>query len=505
MGSTRDAVAPTSRAGASDFDLAEKENCERNHGQLSAGKLRGVCVVTDDVALAHGVERSLSSSMDADLHQIPLADWSAETLASESDGCYLLDLRSDSAWRKLDELWSNGAGSRGGAGSLFGLVEHGVPSERAILADHALLGIARWPWAGGDGLAAMIGAPSRAQEALRANWNDGYRTVRGRDSEFRTYTPSLFPVIEQIGVAARHDYNVLLMGETGTGKTTLAKIIHDLSPRAGRECLRVSCGALPNELMSSELFGHVRGAFTGADRTKVGKFEVADGGTIVLEEIDTLDMLQQAKLLRVLETGEFEPLGSNDTRTVKTRVVATSNVDLERLVAEKCFRADLYFRLKQFRFDLPPLRSRPRDIVWLIVSMVEECCSKNDLSPPRIDPLAVDLLKAYRWPGNIRELRNEVHCAVLYCRDSVLQPRSFSADLIREAERARDEADSVRPASELATQVAHSEVEVIERMLKATDFNRSAAARALGISRVTLYNKIRKYNIKLNGGAKSRG
>jgi len=263
--------------------------------------------------------------------------------------------------------------------------------------------------------------------------------------------------------------------------------------------LTVSCGALPSDLMGSELFGHVRGAFTGADKEKTGRFQLADGGTVVLEEIDTLDLIQQAKLLRVLETGEFEPVGSNETHCVNTRVIVTSNVDLDSLVASNRFRADLYFRLSQLKFELPPLRKRLRDIVCLATAMIEQCCRENSLAVRHLHPEFLELLKAYIWPGNIRDLRNEIHRAVLFSRNGVLNPECLSPALVREAQRIREQAEQIPVKPGLALDVTQAEVEAIERMLRAMDFNRAATARALGISRVTLYNKIRKYRIRLDG------
>jgi transcriptional regulator with PAS, ATPase and Fis domain len=182
-------------------------------------------------------------------------------------------------------------------------------------------------------------------------------------------------------------------------------------------------------------------------------------------------------------------------------MIVTSNADLESLVAAGRFRADLFFRLKQLRFDLPPLRKRPRDIVWLAVSMIQECCRTTGRSVHRVDPEFFELLKCYPWPGNIRDLRNEVHRAVLFCHDGTLTSDCLACDVRREAERARRD-DGWAAKGDLADDVAQTEIEAIERMLRATDFNRAAAARALGISRVTLYNKIRKYRIRLDGDSR---
>jgi transcriptional regulator with PAS, ATPase and Fis domain len=287
------------------------------------------------------------------------------------------------------------------------------------------------------------------------------------------------------------------VGETGTGKTTFARLIHELSHRSQKRFLTVACGAMPNELMGSELFGHVRGAFTGADRDKMGKFDVANGGTLLLDEIDVLDLEQQANLLRVIETGEFEPVGSNDTQKVDVRVVGASNQSLEQAISHNKFRADLFFRLNEVKFEIPPLRQRLGDIVPLATEMIEECCRERNLSVTSIHPDYLELLHHYTWPGNIRELRNEVRHSVLFCLDGVLTPNLLSPELLRQAEESMSDSLGETVTCGLSSEVAKTEQEAIEDMLQLHDFNRAATARALGISRVTLYNKIRKYRIRM--------
>jgi len=251
-------------------------------------------------------------------------------------------------------------------------------------------------------------------------------------------------------------------------------------------------------LLGSELFGHLKGSFTGADRPKQGKFEVAEGGTILLDEIDVLGLEQQAKLLRVLETGEYEPVGSNETRVTNTRTIVASNVDLTDLIAAERFRADLFFRLKQVMFEIPPLRKRPHDIVPLAMGMIEECCRQHNLTVRCVHPDLLDVLKNYSWPGNVRELRNEVRRAVLFCRGGALTPELLTPSLVFDARRRQEEGAYCGAQVGLAGHVAHTEQETIEQMLRTHSFNRAATARALGISRVTLYNKIRKYRIRID-------
>ncbi len=298
-------------------------------------------------------------------------------------------------------------------------------------------------------------------------------------------------------MAAKHDFTILLVGETGTGKTTLAGMIHEVSSRRAERFVTVPCGAMPNDLIDSELFGHVRGAFTGADKNKSGKFSAAERGTILLDEIDVLGQLQQVKLLRVLETGEFEPVGSNETKTNEAKIVVASNVNLEELMAANCFRPDLYFRLNQVKFELPPLRERPLDIVPMAIDFIDDCCRENDLSVRYVHPDFLDVLKSYSWPGNIRELRNEVRRAVLFAQDGVVTPAPLSPAVLEFASKSAAAAVEEDNSPGLATEVAQTERGAIEEMLRAKNFNRAATASALGISRVTLYNKIRKYRISV--------
>jgi DNA-binding NtrC family response regulator len=307
------------------------------------------------------------------------------------------------------------------------------------------------------------------------------------------HTPSLHLLAEPLALTATHDMTVLLTGETGTGKTYLARLIHEFSPRKSHRLLMVPCGALTANLVESEFFGHVKGAFTGADQAKEGKFAAAGNGTLLLDEIDALGLEQQANLLRVIETGEYEPVGSNKTQICTARIIAASNLNLEDAVKAGKFRQDLYYRLNVMNFYLPPLRERVKDIGPLARAMVARFAAKFHKPIFDISPEAVAALETFPWPGNIRQLDNVLQQAVLVCSGPELLlshlPQPVQKPTLRGHAHERAAGDSLVQNREML------ERNVIQRALASCDYSRARAANALGISRVTLYKKMKKYGL----------
>lgn len=325
-------------------------------------------------------------------------------------------------------------------------------------------------------------------------------TETGISQRFETNSHEMKIMLNELEIAAQHDVTVLLIGETGAGKTYLSRLVHEVSPRRNEPFLNVACGALPNDLIESELFGHVRGAFTSAHADKDGKFLAAGRGTVLLDEIDVLGPEQQVKLLRVIETGEFEPIGSNKTHVNQARLVVASNMDLQPLVEQGKFRPDLYYRLNMLKFDVLPLRRRKADVVTLAHDFVREMSTKHGIVIDRIDDEFMEALHAYPWPGNVRELENVIRRAVIYCREGVLRKENLPSHILMGQIGPTNDPSVVishkqNESDRLGDQVAVTEKELIEQALFKNNYSRTNTAKTLGISRVTLYNKMKKYGM----------
>ncbi|RIK84074.1 MAG: sigma-54-dependent Fis family transcriptional regulator [Planctomycetota bacterium] len=327
-------------------------------------------------------------------------------------------------------------------------------------------------------------------------------------------SPAMAEVYRTTRQVARSSASVLLLGETGTGKELIAHAIHHLSDRRDRPFVRVNCGALSESLLESELFGHVRGAFTGAIDNRTGRFEAAHQGTIFLDEINSTTLHLQVKLLRVLQEREFERVGDTRTVRVDTRIIAASNRDLLELALAGSFREDLYYRLNVVPIFLPPLRERTEDVPTLVTHFLNYYNEKNDRYVAHIDPRAIEALQRYAWPGNVRELQNYVERAV------VMAPGDeFTFELLPEAVRTGRQSKSLGPramtfeelteelvvqglsaagaeADDLHSRIVNSvEREVISQVMAMCDSVQIKAAARLGINRNTLHKKLKEYGL----------
>jgi transcriptional regulator with GAF, ATPase, and Fis domain len=298
----------------------------------------------------------------------------------------------------------------------------------------------------------------------------------------------MFATLEMV---APTDATVLITGESGTGKELVANALHQNSLRHDRSFIKLNCAALHENLLESELFGHESGAFTGASGRRKGRFEAADKGTMFLDEIGDMSLQTQAKILRVLQEGEFERLGGNETIKVDVRLLAATHRDLQEMIEAGSFRQDLYFRLSVVPVNLPPLRDRNTDIFELANHFLNRFSEKNRKDIKDFHPEALNLLMQYDWPGNIRELENTVERAVILCHGEQITPQDLPPHLLSE---------DVRNLK--TTQVQDSftlrdmEREVIRSTLEKTGNNKSQAAKQLGVARQTLLNKIKEYGLE---------
>ncbi|MDN3517437.1 sigma 54-interacting transcriptional regulator [Aquisalimonas lutea] len=350
-------------------------------------------------------------------------------------------------------------------------------------------------------LAPLMGKYRRLQEDLAvARRALARRTARYSLSDFVGASPAALEVKRRARLAAGRETPVMLLGETGTGKEILAQAIHSASARSERPFVGVNLAAVPENLLEAEFFGVAPGAYTGAgDRAREGKFQLAHRGTLFLDEIGDMPLALQAKLLRVLEEQEVEPLGSNTVQPVDVRVIAATSRDMDRMLAEGTFRSDLYYRLNVLEIRVPPLRERLQDLGVLCETLLEEIALGGELHA-ELAPGALDVLHRYHWPGNIRELRNALAQALTMNEgERALTADDLAAVLPLRPAAAEETAAGERPAAPvrpLAETVAAAEKAAIDSALQAARGNRSQAARMLGISRSVLYEKMTKLSGK---------
>jgi PAS domain S-box-containing protein len=366
-----------------------------------------------------------------------------------------------------------------------------------------------------------VTARNQAERQLRAAFEENARLQRELELE-RDYlreevqvsmnfgkvigeSPALKKMLARLEAVAKTDASVLIQGETGVGKELVAHVIHSSSARRDGPLVKVNCAAVPQELFESEFFGHVKGAFTGAHRDRVGRFELADGGTIFLDEVGEIPLSLQSKLLRVLQESEYERVGDEATHTVDVRVIAATNRDLEQAVTEGRFREDLFYRLSVFPIDVPPLRERGDDVVQLALHFLERTCQDFGHAPLSLSRQQAALLKEYDWPGNIRELKNVIERAVILSRGKILRLDLAMANRLKPSDDPEASDGGERSEDEILT-----EEELIElgranmlRALEAADWRVSGpngAARLLGLKPTTLADRVKKLGLRRPSG-----
>ncbi|MBY0370748.1 sigma-54 dependent transcriptional regulator [bacterium] len=305
-------------------------------------------------------------------------------------------------------------------------------------------------------------------------------------------SPKMVEVYRLLALASLNDSNVLISGESGTGKELVARAIYQYSARKDAPFIAVNCAALSDTLLESELFGHMRGSFTGAIANKRGLFDEADTGTLFLDEIGDISPAMQVKLLRVLQNGEIKPVGSNENRRVNVRVLAATHRDLEQAVSEGKFREDLYYRLKVLRISIPPLSERAEDLEALVKFFIQKHTQGKGRGQVTVSPEALDMLRLRSWPGNVRELEHAVQHALAMTQGRLLYPEDFPETTRLSAPEAA--APLVPSAPQSLDEV---ERDHIAKVLASVDFNKSRAAEVLGIDRATLYRKAQKYSLSL--------
>ena len=323
---------------------------------------------------------------------------------------------------------------------------------------------------------------SRLRGQLRDGWH--YRNIIGQ-------SPSMKQVFALIDRAAPVKATVLVIGESGTGKEMVARALHEGGPRRTGPFLALNCGAIPENLIESTLFGHERGAFTGADKSTRGYFQAANGGTLLLDEIGELPLAMQSKLLRVLEDGAVTPVGTTAPQKVDVRIVAATNRDLESEAKEGRFRQDLYFRLNVVTIRLPPLRERPEDLPLLTRHFLDEICRSNGFEPREIDPSLLEAFAKYSWPGNVRELKNALESLVVLSGKHVL-----SAEDLPEKFATNGEEIDGEETSEVELNLTKLSKQTIMKALETCRGNRTEAARQLGISRRTLHRRLNEFGLR---------
>ena len=442
------------------------------------------------------------SRTNGSFHRIPLGrnDLKLSHIATTGNGVRIGDLAADHQWVRHPE-WVRGE-------ALVGFAGQPIVFRGEILGVLALFrrsepGDSCWEWlrALADAAAVAI-ANARAfeqVEALRRALELERDYLRqeveeeGAFGEILGKSPALNRLVSQVAMVAPTDANVLILGESGSGKELVARAVHQRSARSRKALVKVNCGSIPRELFESEFFGHTRGSFTGAIRDRVGRFQLADGGTLFLDEVGEIPIELQSKLLRVLQEGEFERVGDEATRRVNVRVVAATNRDLRREVEAGRFRLDLFYRLGVFPIEVPPLRDRLDDIPELAAHFVRQACMRFHVPEPRLPQRELERAREYSWPGNVRELQNVVERAVILARGGVI-----ALDLPSEGGRVREAVSQTREVIP-ETEWRGREKENVLAAMKQANYRisgKGGAAELLGINPATLTSRLKALGIE---------
>ena len=435
-----------------------------------------ILIVDDE----ENIGRSLRMILEREGYQVnfcrSVAEFTKHPDAGRADA-YLLDMKlpDGSGIDLLRTVKQNGATAPAVMISGHGTIADAVEATRAGASDFLEKPLSR------DRV--LLAVKNALEQGSLRQENERLRELVGSSSKMIGSTPAWQRAVEQASMAARSDARVLLIGESGTGKELLASHIHNSSPFSTGPFVKVNCAAIPNDLIETELFGHEKGSFTGATGMRRGKFELADGGTIFLDEVGDLHGASQAKLLRVLQEGEFHRVGGEQIIKVSVRVVSATNRDLAGMVAAERFREDLYYRLSVVPIRVPALRERPHDIRLLAEYFLEEFCSRNNFKRKILDETVFPMLESYHWPGNARELRNVIERMAILTAGERLTRDAIPVEI-----RVQREAG---PKSTIQEARESAEREHILRALEETNWNVSGAARVLGMERTNLHKRIR--------------
>ncbi len=454
---------------------------------MNANKRPTILIVDDDRPQRDGLQRAL-----ADRYAVLVADEAQKAgaiLEAQPVDVLLTDLRmpGDDGLKLLRRAGSLSNPPVSIMMTAYGSIENAVEAMKAGAYHYITKPVNL------DELELVIGRAlkSRQIEAENANLHEQLDRKFGLENLIGQ-SPAMLQMFDIIRQVAPTRASVLITGETGTGKELVAHAVHNLSPRKGGPFVAVHAAALPTTLLESELFGHEKGAFTGAVERRAGRFEMADGGTIFLDEVGELEPAMQVKLLRVLEERKFERVGGNKTIEVDVRLVAATNRDLKKMVGEGKFRDDLFYRLSVVTVNLPPLRERRDDVPLLVAAFNRQYSKENNVPIREITQEAVNLLMAYDWPGNVRELRNTVEQMVVLAHSDRLAVRDIPAAIRSGADLTK--ISVVRPGMTMT--VEEAERQLIVQALKETGGNRTKAADKIGMSRRTLHRKLKCYRLE---------